>query len=150
MRILHGWLYWTYFKLLNQISYKCVVLVLASENKKLDVWAVRHLDDFVKRKCADKAMIIFHDKAGQDASKELHASCSIVQIKLPLKRIELLYDYYSFDRFFDNIAFTYVSVPDENLLGRVLSETDITEEEAACLALYHLREVPIWKGNLYV
>lgn len=150
VRVLHGWLYWTCFKLLNRISYKCVILVLASENTKLDVWAVRHLEDFIKRKCADKAMIIYHDKAGENASKELHASPSAVQKKLPLKRVELIYDYYCFDRFFDNIVFTYVSVPDENLLGRILNETDITENEAVCLALYHLREVPIWRGGVYV
>ena len=146
MRILYGWLYWSYFKLINHISYKYVILVLASENKELDVWAVRHLGDFAKRKCADKAMIIFYDDAGEKASKELYTGCNIVRKKLPNKRVKLIYEYYSFDLFFDNIVFTYVSEPDENLLGRILDETDVNEEEAVCLALYHLREVPLRKG----
>ena len=147
IRVLHGWLYWTWFRRFYQISYESVVLVLASEHKELDVWAVRHLDDFVKRKFADRAVVIYYDKAGENASRQLCVSCRCVRLKLPITRVRLLYDYYCFDRFFDNIVFTYTSAPDENLLGKVLDETDITGEEAVCLALYHLREVPIWKGK---
>ena len=56
--------------------------------------------------------------------------------------LKALYDYYSFDKFFDNIVFTYKTFPKYNLLGKVLNETSINEQDAVCLALYHLREVP--------
>lgn len=58
------------------------------------------------------------------------------------KRLELLYDYYCFEKFFDNIVFTYTAKPAENMLGRVLTETDVNETDAVFLALYHLRNVP--------
>ena len=56
--------------------------------------------------------------------------------------MEKLYDYYSFMKFFDNIVFTYVDKPEDNLLGTYLEKTDVNEEDAACLALFHLRSVP--------
>ena len=45
------------------------------------------------------------------------------------------------DGFFDNIVFTYAFRPQDNLLGKVLKETQVNEEDAVCLGLYHLRAV---------
>lgn len=124
-----------------QINYKKVVLVLTNENKKLDYYAVAYLEYFVKRKYAEKVIILFHDIESKKMVESFHFPFEVKTVFYPLEKINKLYDYYSFKKFFDNIVFTYTNCPEYNLLGRVLDETSINEQDAVCLALYHLRKV---------
>lgn len=138
LKVLKGSLFWNLFKLLNNVTYKVVVLVLTGENKKLDLYAVKYLEKFMARKGAKKAFIISVAFEPQ-IIEFVGENKNIFMKKMNSNKIKLLYDYYSFDVFFENIVFTYVSSPEENLLDRVLKETDVNEEDAVCLALYHLR-----------
>lgn len=143
VRILYGWVYWHIFCLQNNITYKSVVLVLCGENHLLDKYSVKYLELFVKRKTADKALIIWSEQATEEWLKQFILQLERTKIKyMPEKYVKFLYDFYSFDKFFDNIVFTYTSKPKENLLGRILEETGVDEKDAVCLALYHLRYVP--------
>ncbi len=142
LHILYGWLFWRLFCIANNISFKCVVLVLNNENEQLDKYAVEYLDFFSNRKAAKKALIIWSDGETKEWLDKVKLSSEKKVIHVSFKNINLLYDFYSFYKFFDNIVFTFTSKPQENLLGRILNETDINEKDAVCLALYHLRYVP--------
>ncbi|MGN0385619.1 MAG: hypothetical protein ACI4EX_07020 [Lachnospiraceae bacterium] len=147
IRILHGWFYWHIFCLLNGITKKSVILILCGENFTLDKYSVEYFDLFIKRKNADTALITWTDPMTKECLNRSNLQKDKVRIKyLSEKHVKLLYDFYSFDKFFDNIVFTYTTTPEENLLGKVLKETEINERDAVCLALFHLRYVPE-RGN---
>lgn len=141
LHILHGWLYWHVFSVRHGISYKKVILVLTDENRDLDKEAVRYLKLFAERKSAEKSIIIWTKQSTKKWLGEIQLKKNRI-IYLPNHKIELLYDYYCYQKFFDNIVFTYTSKPIENLLGKILEETNVSEKDAVCLALYHLRYVP--------
>ena len=142
-RVIVGWIYWHIFCLKNQITYRSVVLVLTGENHLLDRYSIEYLDLFAKRKSADNALVVWSDKESLEGSDLTRLKLKRIKaVYLSDRKVKLLYDYYSFDKFFDNIVFTYTSMPEENLLGRILAETEVNEKDAVCLALYHLRYVP--------
>lgn len=132
---------WIRLCLIYKINYKKVVLVLTNENKILDYYAIAYLEYFVKRKYAEEAIILFHDEESRKMINGFVFSFKVKAVYYPLKKIRELYDYYSFEKFYDNIVFTYTTIPKYNLLGRVLEETSVNEQDAVCLALYHLRRV---------
>lgn len=140
-------LQWHKLCMTYKINYKKVVLVLINENSRLDYYAVVYLERFVKRKYAEEAIIFFHDPESKKMIDGFRFPFEVKTIFYPLEKIEKLYDYYSFEKFFDNIVFTYTTSPKYNLLGRVLEETEVNEQDAVCLALYHLREVLNPKKN---
>lgn len=142
LRILHGWFFWSVFRLWHRVSYRCAILVLANENQDLDRWAVFHFHDFMKRKYADRGIIIWNGHGTEPLIQVKNPLGRIVLKQISANKIDLLYDYYSFDKFFENIVFTITAKPEENLLGRILEETEVNEQDAVCLALYHLRCVP--------
>lgn len=141
LHIIRGYIWWKILCIKYAITYKKVVLVLVNENQLIDKNAVKYLDVFCDRKHVSKALILITKDIARD-SVNIDRLSKDIQIKyISNKGLDLLYDYYSFDRFFDNIVFTYTTKPSENLLGRVLSETPVDEKDAVCLALYHLRYV---------
>lgn len=145
--MLWGAFLWQVLRFRFGIGYKKVVLVPVNENRKLDYYALAHLKDFMDRKCVDRAVVLFCENETRCLAQEVLAEYAGLEQKVRLHRcarktIEKAYEYYAFHKFFDNIAFTYVSRPGENLLGRLLEETQVDEEDAACLGLYHLRTVP--------
>ena len=142
IHILHGNIYWIWLKVRYLISYKKVVLVLTNDNKKLDESCLKYLDCFVERKCAKSAIILSADVELLDRINRMKLETQKKTYVINSKKILLLYDFYSYMKFFDNIVFTFTNRPKDNLLGRILAETEITEDEAACLALYHLRTIP--------
>lgn len=127
------------------VNEKKVILVLVNDNRRLDAYALAHLEDFMDRKYADGAVILF---SSEDVcrliqkARKTYIKAPVRLCRWPGKGIEKLYRYYSFYKFSDRIVFTYTDRPKENQLGRVLRETRITEEEAVCLGLYRLRRVP--------
>lgn len=139
--ILKEYFQWLRLSIKYKINYKKVVLVLINENKTLDYYAIAYLKYFVKRKYADEAIILFHNAESKKMFEKFNFSFKVTAVYYPLEKIKKLYDYYSFEKFFDNIVFTYTSFPKYNLLGRVLDETSVNEQDTVCLALYHLREV---------
>lgn len=141
LRVLHGGIACLIFWLINGISYNKAVLVLADDNAELDRCAIRQLDKYIERKFATKVVIIWHSSRTLAMLEKEKLPAGTKVKHLPLKKINLLYDFYCYHRFFENIVFTFTSSPEVNLLSRVLTETDITENEAVCLALYHLRMV---------
>lgn len=141
LHIVRGYLWWKLLCIKYAINYNKVVLVLANENEELDKNAVKYLDIFCKRKGALKSLIIVPQQADYEWINQENMSKDIKVAHITDNGLSLLYDYYCFDKFFDNIVFTYTTKPEENMLGRVLEETTIDEREAVCLALYHLRYV---------
>lgn len=141
VRIMKGVIYWYQLKLLLWITYKKSVLVLTGESEELDDCCILHLGDFMKRKHVNSSIIIY------SSDREFHINWEdgmerIRKYRISEGQMRLLYDAYCFYKFFDNIVFTYTDVPEDNLLGRYLRETEVDAEDAACLALYHLRCVP--------
>ncbi|MCI9546459.1 MAG: hypothetical protein HFH60_07230 [Lachnospiraceae bacterium] len=115
---------------------------MTNENKKLDYYAMIHLEDFMKRKYADEAIILLNNKKAYKMIKMVNPAVSVKAYWYSKDKIEMLYNYYSFHKFSDRVVFTYTDNPRDNQLGRVLRETQVDEEEAVCLGLYHLRSIP--------
>lgn len=140
-RVFFGWFYWKWLCITHKISYKSVVLVLSNENINIDKYAIEYFDVFAKRKSVHNKKIIWvYEDPKTITNRTSFGDIELINIKE--KMLCLLYDYYCFDKFFDNIVFTYTSKPDENMLQRVLDETEITEKDAVFLALFHLRQIP--------
>ena len=140
--VLHGALVWKLFCVRFRINEQKVFLVLVNDRKRLDYYALAHLEDFMDRKYAREAVILFSDKSVSRQVKGMHLKAPARLCLWPEETIKALYDYYSFYKFSDKIVFTYTDRPKDNKLGRVLRETPIGEEEAVCLGLYRLRRVP--------
>ncbi|HBA50114.1 MAG TPA: hypothetical protein DCZ91_20440 [Lachnospiraceae bacterium] len=148
VNVLYGAFLWRMLWLKLRIDYKTAVLILVNENRKLDYYAMAHLGDYMSRKHAESAVVLFCENETYRIAKSVLEKYGDAGKKLRLyrcgrKTVEAVYDYYSFHIFFDNVAFTYTSRPGDNLLGRVLEETQVNEEDAVCLGLYHLRKVPV-------
>jgi hypothetical protein len=144
--ILKGWLFWQRVRIKYLINYNKTLIVLSDENYELDRQVLLHLPDYVERKHADKAIVLCDESRLHEWSYILPKNINM-QIKAMSKEdMEKLYDYYCFFKFFDNVVFTYTDKPKDNLLGKFLRETDVNEEDAAFLALYHLRSIPKTKG----
>lgn len=152
LAVLQGALIWQIFCIQCHVDKKRVVLVLVNDNRRLDAYALAHIEDFMGRKYADEAIILFSGENTRRMIQKAGKSYIKSPVRLccwPGKRIEKLYRYYSFYRFSDRIVFTYTDRPKDNRLGRVLRETRITEEEAVCLGLYRLRRIPLLKRNIH-
>lgn len=140
--VLQGFFIWDVLRLRLRIQNKKVVIILVNENKKLDYYAIMHLEDFVKRKCADEALILVDERRSYKMVRAVNPPIPVKIYWYPKDKIERLYEYYSFYKFSDRVVFTYTDNPKDNQLGRVLRETEIDEEDAVCLGLYHLRTIP--------
>lgn len=140
--ILQGWLFWQKLKMKYGIDYRKIVIVLSDENHELDRQVLVHLGDFVRRKYASSVIILCKEEYKDEWMNFFENDSAVAVCVLTDKEMTLLYSYYCFTKFFDNIVFTYIDTPADNLLGTYLRKTDVNEEDAACLALYHLRCVP--------
>lgn len=144
--VLRGAAVWGLLQLRFHIDEKTVVLILTGDDRELDRYALIHLQDYMDRKYAEKAIIIYQDEEahGQIELAELPGGAQTCGWSK--RRVQILYGFYCFYLFSDKIVFTYMDRPADNLLGRLLRETVVGEEEAVCLGLYRLRKVPL-KGN---
>lgn len=138
---LKGWLYWQLLRLKLKIDYHKVVIVLTDENRNLDRYVLAHLEDFMDRKYANQAVLMCTEGREEELASSYECEEWVRIHAIGEAQMELLYSFYSFMKFFDNIVFTYTESPKDNLLKRFLDETNVNEEDAACLALYHLRYV---------
>ena len=153
--VLYGCMIWQGLRLRFGIGGRTVVLALVGDNKRLDFFARVHLKDFMDRKCARTAVILYtyrekrsgKESEGKKPDWKRHLAGDSIYARvhhMSAGNMEYLYDYYSFYKCSDKLVFTYTDQPADNCLGRILRETEITEEEAVCLGLYRLKEVPIW------
>lgn len=140
--ILGGWLFWQRIRIKYAVNYSKALIVLSDENHELDRQVLLHLSDFTERKHVACAVVLCIEKCVSEWTRFMSGNNRVHIDSMSKVDMEKLYDYYSFMKFFDNIVFTYVDKPEDNLLGTYLRETDVSEEDAACLALYHLRSVP--------
>lgn len=141
-RVLRGYAMWLRICGQYKINYHKVVLVLPEKNETLNDYALVHLEDWKERKGVEEAVLVTDQEAVIDRVKKMDFPFSVKVCNCKREEIEVLYSYYCFDKFFDNIAFLYLDKPKDNQLGSVLAETQINEEEAVCLGFYCLREIP--------
>lgn len=144
--VLRGAAVWEMLRLRYGIDEKTVVLILTGDNRELDRYALLHLQHYMDRKFAPKAVVICQDKETYAKTESAPLPEGVKLCEWSRKRVEKLYVFYSFYLFSDKIVFTYTDSPKDNLLGRLLRETVVGEEEAVCLGLYRLRRVPL-KGS---
>lgn len=142
VHILVGWIFWQRVRIKYKINYNKVLIVLTDENHELDKQVIIHLSDYLERKHVKSAIILCKDDCMMEWVSMVEYMKSVKVYSWPITNMEKLYSYYCFIKFFDNIVFTYIDKPSDNMLGTYLRETDVNEEDAACLALYHLRSVP--------
>lgn len=142
-KILKGYFEWFKLRIRYRINYQKVVLVLPEEDDELNYFALAHLENWLKRKSAKKAIILTNQNNVLEMAKALAYSFPVQICICNDEEIEHLYNYYCFDKFFDNIVFIYKSRPLDNLLYRIIKETSINKEEAVCLGFYCLRRVPV-------
>lgn len=147
MNVLYGGLIWKIWKLRFRVDEKMVVLVLVNENTKIDGYALAHLEDFMNRKYANRAVVIFNYKKTEQQIRTIPLPSCVKLYRCSRNTIKAIYRYYSFYKCSDKLVFTYTNYPKDNQLGRILRDTLINEEEAVCLGLYRLRKVPVLKNN---
>lgn len=140
--VTHGYLIWLGYKLRFRLDQHTVLLVLTGKDRRLDTYALIHLGHYVERKIADRAVILTADGTAWEQASKIPFPFAVEVYRVKEQEISLLYDYYCFEEYLDNVVFTYIDRPKDNLLGRLLRETDIDEEEAVCLGCYCLRSVP--------
>lgn len=146
--VLRGAAVWELSRLQFHIDEKTVMLILTGDNRELDRFALLHLKDYMDRKYAKKAIIICQDDETYGQVKGMALTEGIHTRKWSKRKVQKLYRFYSFYLFSDKIVFTYLDNPKDNLLGRLLRETPVEEEEVVCLGLYRLRRVPGREGGL--
>lgn len=142
VQVMAGQLLWMNLKRQEHLDYKKMVLVLTGENEKVDLYALRYLDKAMNRKSADKALILSDKQKCIDMALRCNYQHTVKTKLLSQKKIMLLFKWFSLDKFYKNLIFTYVRTPKDNLLDRFVRETDINEEEIVCLCLYNFREMP--------
>ena len=141
-RIVKGWIFWLYLKIWYKIDYRTIVLVLTGNHDEVDYYCLKYLKEFISRKYAKKGILFCTYECYETVSELVRWNSALRVIIMNTEKMSLLYEFYSFMKFFENIVFTYTDCPTDNYLGRYLRETDITAADAVCLALYHLRCVP--------
>ena len=137
-----GWLFWKQLKIKFGINYKKVVIVLSGENEEVDRQAIAYLQNFMTRKHVNSAIVFCKEQAKEETEQMIGKSRPVSVEVLTDGEMAKLYSFYCFNKFFDNIVFTNTNTPKDNMLGRYLKETKVNEEDAVCLALYHLRCIP--------
>lgn len=95
----------------------------------------------MKRNMKENAHIFYFSEKSEELLNNMADDIKIAVHKIKEEDLKSLYELYSFYKFYNHIFFTYTNYPKDNLLGRVLRETDISEREAVCLALYKFRKV---------
>ena len=115
---------------------------MANESAEIDRQSIIHLKDFVDRKYADSSIVFCTEDRKQEIRRLIGRLPAVYIKTMTMTEMSKLYSFYCFTKFFDNIVFTYTDIPKDNMLGRYLKEAKICEEDAVCLALYHLRCVP--------
>lgn len=140
--IIRGYLVWLKYKIKFQVNQRTVMLILTGENRKIDYYAMHYLETFIEQKIADKVIILAKDKDVLKWAGSFQFSFKTIVYYAEEQEILLLYDYYCFEEKFDNIVFTFTERPEDNMIGRMLRETEINEAEAVCLGYYCLRNVP--------
>ncbi len=142
VRLLHSWISWKCFAKRNKIHYPSVVLFLANENIDYDRQAIYYFKYFMERKYSHKGIIFW----SYEESKQMLETVKVeqnIEIKYIHKKIlKKYYQYYCFDKFYDNLVFTFVNIPESNQLSYVLNTSEVNEEDAVCLALYGLGKIP--------
>lgn len=142
LHVIKGNLIWHYIKAVQKIDYRSIVLVLTGANKVVDQYAVCHLQSFVSRRSAEKVFIWTEDERLLNVARK-NCQFPIVKLNASVKMMQLIFDYYCYDKFFSNFVFTYIDKPKDNMMGKLLSKSNVNEEELVCLGLYNLRMVPV-------
>lgn len=142
LKYIKGWLLWNLLKVKYGINYKKVVIVLSDENHDLDECVLKYLQFFMDRKHASSAIVFCTPQRLEECSKKFYNEANVKVVAISDFQIYILYHLYCFFPFFDSIVFTHTDTPSDNLLGRYIKETDINEEDATFLALFHLRHIP--------
>ena len=140
--VTYGRLIWQKYKRRFCLDEHTVVLVLAGENRKVDYYALAHLEDYVKRKVASRGVILAADKRALGQARKMKFPFDTEVCRVKENEVLRLHDYYCFEEYFDNIVFTFIRRPEANMLWKLRRETEVNEEEVACLGCYCLRRMP--------
>lgn len=134
-----GYLVWKRLKRKYGIDDRYAIIVLPESRRKWNQCAVKYLPDYMKRKRADKVLIVVSDKSeGYEAEEFAEAI-----VLLSEEDIRLLMKLYCLIRYSDKIVFFYLNYPRDNMSEMILEKGDISMDEVICLGLYQLREVPL-------
>jgi len=138
---LKGRLEWLLLKVKYRINYDKVVLVLPESDEEWNYYALIHLPDYIKRKNAEKAVILLSNQKSYDAATSLFGK-NFTIVNYSIIKMNRLLKYYCLYRFFDNIVFFYLNQPQDNLSEIILKQGIVSKEELICLGFYCLRNVP--------
>lgn len=141
-KYIKGWFFWHIIKIKYFITYRKVVIVLSDENRTLDGCVLKYLDKYMHRKHANKAIVFCKETCFEEWYNLLENKADVSAAVLTDQQMDLLYSFFCYMKFFDNVVFTNIDTPSDNLLGRFLRETEVNEVDATFLALFHLRYVP--------
>ena len=136
------YLNWLLFRIKYDINYDKIVVILTGENEKVDASALDYIEYYASRKSVNNAIIFISNPNVYNSINVNNYNIKVKTYLIDSEKIRKLYHLYCFYKYYDNIVFTYTSIPSDNLLNKVLEETNINERDIVCLALYHLRKIP--------
>lgn len=140
--LLYGLIIWKFICIKYRINHDSVVLFLTDENEKIDYYALAHLESYMDLKKANKALVFYKSETTLSNVKKNNFEKNVKFVKYNVRNIEMMYTTFCFYKYFENVVFTYLDTPKDNLILKLLNETEVNEEEIVCLGLYVLRRVP--------
>jgi len=137
-RIFYAQLFWKIFSVKNRITKEKILLILAGENSVIDKIAKCRFQELIEKRYMKNGIIIMSQ---EDKDVYFENANGIDIIYLTPDKIKLLYEYYCFYKFTNNIVFTYVMTPHDNKLQSYINGSNIDENDVVCLALFRLGHI---------
>ena len=117
-------------------------MCLSGENEILDQKALEYLPWYVELKKAVKAYILVSCRLKGKKIYGYDYAFPFEVANITVGTMKKIYDYYCFAFNLDNIVFTFFRDCHDNMIYRLLRETDINEKEIVCLGIYNFRQIP--------
>ena len=141
-KTLHEAFTWHQIRRKYNIDENTVVVALPEKHCDWNEIAIKYLPDYIKRKNADRAVVLVVDETIVDKRRTECNSDLVLYRLIEPECLKKLMKYYSLHRFFDKIVFFYLEYPKDNKSSFILNSTEVTMDELVCLGFYRLREVP--------
>lgn len=126
---------WLHLKKLYDIDADTLILFMPDCNEKINYYAIKHLESFMKKKYLNKSVIFTNQEYVKEVYRQiLTPNSKMVYIEDELcKKIQC---YYRLQWFHVNFYMISVFAPDGNTVGNMLKSTKLTEEELLLSSIY--------------
>ncbi len=140
VKTIWGYIQWRRLRKRYKIDEKTVIVVMDPKNQELNVCAIKYLKYYMKRKCANKALII-SEVFDRQVKGLLEQKEYVRTVECHTRTINALMQYYCYKPFNPQIAWVSLDKPFGNEVYKFIGKKGIDYRDVVCLAVYQLREV---------